>query len=147
MPVVTKIISKMKVSPISIKRHEIAGTMYSEAEKDVDINADSLPPLPKRTPKYSVLACEHNTPGRSKWSELQAKKECEQQKSGGLITSDSEKCDHVAGGIHTETCSVCLLSVTRKIKYWKIQQKPHILFFCNHCGKPKGPRDPPSEWT
>lgn len=52
MPVVTKIISTMKVSPISIKRHEIAGTMYSEAEKDVDINADSLPPLPKRTPKY-----------------------------------------------------------------------------------------------
>ncbi|XP_020958215.1 tyrosine-protein phosphatase non-receptor type 12 isoform X4 [Sus scrofa] len=107
----TENISTRKVLPMSIARHDIAGTIHSGAEKDVDVSEDSPPPLPERTPESFVLASEHNTPVRSEWSELQNQEESEQKKPEGLITSGSETC------------------------------------FGNRCGKPKGPRDPPSEWT
>ncbi|XP_016075064.1 PREDICTED: tyrosine-protein phosphatase non-receptor type 12 isoform X1 [Miniopterus natalensis] len=108
----TESISTRKVLPMSIARHDIAGTIHSGAEKDADVSEDLPPPLPERTPESFVLASEHNTPVRSEWSELQSQEESEQKKSEGLITSGSEKCG-----------------------------------FGNRCGKPKGPRDPPSEWT
>ncbi|XP_045877176.1 tyrosine-protein phosphatase non-receptor type 12 isoform X2 [Meles meles] len=108
----TESISTRKVLPMSIARHDIAGTIHSGAEKDVDVSEDSPPPLPERTPESFVLASEHNTPVRSEWSELQSQEQFEQKISEGLITSGTEKCG-----------------------------------FRNRCGKPRGPRDPPSEWT
>ncbi|KAM7121020.1 tyrosine-protein phosphatase non-receptor type 12 isoform 4-T4 [Molossus nigricans] len=108
----TESISTRKVLPMSIARHDIAGTIHSGAEKDVDVSEDLPPPLPERTPESFLLASEHNTPVRSEWTELQSQEESEQKKSEGLITSGIEKCG-----------------------------------FGNRCGKPKGPRDPPSEWT
>uniref|UniRef100_A0A452UDN2 Tyrosine-protein phosphatase non-receptor type 12 n=1 Tax=Ursus maritimus TaxID=29073 RepID=A0A452UDN2_URSMA len=108
----TEGISTRKVLPMSIARHDIAGTIHSGAEKDVDVSEDSPPPLPERTPESFVLASEHNTPVRSEWSELQSQEQSEQKIPEGLITSGTEKCG-----------------------------------FRNRCGKPKGPRDPPSEWT
>ncbi|XP_025861886.1 tyrosine-protein phosphatase non-receptor type 12 isoform X5 [Vulpes vulpes] len=108
----TESISTRKVLPMSIARHDIAGTIHSGAEKDVDVSEDSPPPLPERTPESFVLASEHNIPVRSEWSELQSQEHSEQKIPEGLITPGSEKCG-----------------------------------FRNRCGKPKGPRDPPSEWT
>ncbi|XP_022371072.1 tyrosine-protein phosphatase non-receptor type 12 isoform X3 [Enhydra lutris kenyoni] len=108
----TESISTRKVLPMSIARHDIAGTIHSGAEKDVDVSEDSPPPLPERTPESFVLASEHNTPVRSEWSELQSQEQSEQKISEGLIPSGTEKCG-----------------------------------FRNRCGKPKGPREPPSEWT
>ncbi|XP_077603052.1 tyrosine-protein phosphatase non-receptor type 12 isoform X3 [Crocuta crocuta] len=108
----TESISTRKVLPMSIARHDIAGTIHSGAEKDVDGSEDSPPPLPERTPESFVLASEHNTPVRYEWSELQSQEQSEQKISEGLTTPGSEKCG-----------------------------------FRNRCGKPKGPRDPPSEWT
>ncbi|XP_023363204.1 tyrosine-protein phosphatase non-receptor type 12 [Otolemur garnettii] len=116
----TESISTRKVLPMSIARHDIAGTLHSGAEKDVDGSEDSPPPLPERTPESFVLASEHNTPVKSEWSELRSQEQPEQKKSEGLITSGNEKC-------------VIVVFLT--------------IGFGNRCGKPKGPRDPPAEWT
>ncbi|XP_036285500.1 tyrosine-protein phosphatase non-receptor type 12 isoform X2 [Pipistrellus kuhlii] len=137
-------ISTRKVLPMSIARHDIAGTIHSGAEKDVDVSEDLPPPLPERTPESFVLASEHNTPVRSEWSELQSQEESEQKKSEGLITSGSEKC----GGIHSETCIECPPSSSnKKDPIPESPTKASDIGFGNRCGKPKGPRGPPSEWT
>ncbi|XP_022410069.1 tyrosine-protein phosphatase non-receptor type 12 isoform X3 [Delphinapterus leucas] len=144
----TESISTRKVLSMSIARHDIAGTIHSGAEKDVDVSEDSPPPLPERTPESFVLASEHNTPVRSEWSELQNQEQCEQRKPEGLITSGSETCDHPARGIHTETCTECPTTFSNKKD--QISESPTEateIGFGNRCGKPKGPRDPPSEWT
>ncbi|KAF5912228.1 hypothetical protein HPG69_013395 [Diceros bicornis minor] len=141
-------ISTRKVLPMSIARHDIAGTIHSGAEKDVDVSEDSPPPLPERTPESFVLASEHNMPVRSGWSELQSQEQSEQKKSEGLITSGSEKSDHPAGSIHTETCTECPPTFSnKKDQMSESPAEATDIGFGNRCGKPKGPRDPPSEWT
>nr|XP_006198549.1 tyrosine-protein phosphatase non-receptor type 12 [Vicugna pacos] len=143
----TESISTRKVLPMSIARHDIAGTIHSGAEKDVDVNEDSPPPLPERTPESFVLASEHNTPVRSEWSELQNQEQSEQKNPKGLTTSGSETCDHPAGGIYTETCTECPPLSNRKDQISESPTEATEIGFGNRCGKPKGPRDPPSEWT
>ncbi|XP_037018110.2 tyrosine-protein phosphatase non-receptor type 12 isoform X1 [Artibeus jamaicensis] len=138
----TESISTRKVLPMSIARHDIAGTIHSGAEKDVAISEDLPPPLPERTPESFVLASEHSTP---EWSELESQEESEQKKSEGLITSGSEK---YAGGVHTETCTECPpTSSKKKDQMPESPTKATDIGFGSRCGKPKGPRDPPSEWT
>uniref|UniRef100_A0A673STH6 Tyrosine-protein phosphatase non-receptor type 12 n=1 Tax=Suricata suricatta TaxID=37032 RepID=A0A673STH6_SURSU len=88
----TESISTRKVLPMSIARHDVAGTVHSGAEQDVDVSEDSPPPLPERTPESFVLASEHNTPVRSEWSEFQSQEPSEQKISEGLTTPGSEKC-------------------------------------------------------
>ncbi|KAB0376040.1 hypothetical protein FD755_012683 [Muntiacus reevesi] len=139
----TSSVSPRKVLPMSIARHDIAG-----AEKDVDVSEDSPPPLPERTPESFVLANEHNTSVRAEWNELQNEEQSEQKKTEGLITSGSERCDHPARGIHTETCTECPPTFSNKKD--QLSESPTEateIGFGNRCGKPKGPRDPPSEWT
>ncbi|XP_035866604.1 tyrosine-protein phosphatase non-receptor type 12 isoform X2 [Phyllostomus discolor] len=134
-------ISTRKVLPMSIARHDIAGTIHSGAEQDVAISEDLPPPLPERTPESFVLASEHSTP---EWSELQSQEKSEQKKSEGLITSGSEKY----GGIHTETCTEYPpTSSKKKDQMPESPTKGTDIGFGSRCGKPKGPRDPPSEWT
>ncbi|KAM9651511.1 tyrosine-protein phosphatase non-receptor type 12 isoform 3-T3 [Trichechus inunguis] len=141
-------ISTRKVLPMSIARHDIAGTIHSGAEKDVDVSEDSPPPLPERTPESFVLASEHNTSVRAEWSELQSQKQSEQKKSEGLITSGNEKCDHPAGGVHTVTYIDCPPTFSDKKEQISLSlTEATDIGFGNRCGKPKGPRDPPSEWT
>ncbi|KAL0619742.1 Tyrosine-protein phosphatase non-receptor type 12, partial [Plecturocebus cupreus] len=144
----TESISTRKVLPMSIARHDIAGTIHSGAGKDVDASEDSPPPLPERTPESFLLASEHNTPVRSEWSELQSQERAEQKKSEGLITPENEKCDHPVGGIHSEMGIECPPTFSDKRE--QILESPTDatdIGFGNRCGKPKGPRDPPSEWT
>ncbi|XP_066210552.1 tyrosine-protein phosphatase non-receptor type 12 isoform X2 [Saccopteryx leptura] len=115
----TESVSTRKVLPMSIARHDIAGTVHSGAEKD--------------------------TPIRSEWSELQRQEESEQKKSEGFITSGSETC---AGGIHTGNCPECPpTSSNKKDQIPESPTKATDIGFGHRCGKPKGPRDPPSEWT
>ncbi|XP_066096656.1 tyrosine-protein phosphatase non-receptor type 12 isoform X3 [Saccopteryx bilineata] len=115
----TESISTRKVLPMSIARHDIAGTVHSGAEKD--------------------------TPIRSEWSELQSQEESEQKKSEGFITSGSETC---AGGIHTGNSPECPpTSSNKKDQIPESPTKATDIGFGNRCGKPRGPRDPPSEWT
>ncbi|XP_036183536.1 tyrosine-protein phosphatase non-receptor type 12 isoform X12 [Myotis myotis] len=114
----TESISTRKVLPMSIARHDIAGTIHSGAEKDVDVSEDLPPPLPERTPESFVLANEHNTPVRSEWSELQSQEESEKKSEQEVFTQ------RLVQNVH-------LLPVTRKIQYHKVQQKPPILLqFC-----------------
>lgn len=62
-----------------------------------------------------------------------------------MITSGSEKC---AGGIHPETCTECPpTSSNKKDPIPESPTKATDIGFGNRCGKPKGPRGPPSEWT
>uniref|UniRef100_A0A673SKM6 Tyrosine-protein phosphatase non-receptor type 12 n=1 Tax=Suricata suricatta TaxID=37032 RepID=A0A673SKM6_SURSU len=144
----TESISTRKVLPMSIARHDVAGTVHSGAEQDVDVSEDSPPPLPERTPESFVLASEHNTPVRSEWSEFQSQEPSEQKISEGLTTPGSEKCDHPAGGIHTETCTECPpIFSNKKDQLSESPTEATDIGFRNRCGKPKGPRDPPSEWT
>ncbi|XP_004702674.1 tyrosine-protein phosphatase non-receptor type 12 [Echinops telfairi] len=134
----TESISTRKVLPMSIARHDTAGTICPGAKKDVDVSEDSPPPLPERTPESFVLAGEHNTSVRSELINLQ-NQELSETKSEGSMTSGNEKC-HPAGGVHTETLS-------DKDEVSESPTEATDIGFGNRCGKPKGPRDPPSEWT
>lgn len=75
------------------------------------------------------------------------RKSLNKKKPEGLITSGSETY-HPAGGFHTETCTECPPTFSNKKD--QISESPTEateIGFGNRCGKPKGPRDPPSEWT
>ncbi|XP_049995765.1 tyrosine-protein phosphatase non-receptor type 12 isoform X1 [Alexandromys fortis] len=129
-----------KVLPMSIARQNVAG-----AEEDVDVSEESPPPLPERTPESFVLASEHTIPVRPEWSELPCQ-ESEQRGSEDSITSGNEKCD--AGGIHTEVCTDSPSPLSdKKDETTESLTESTDIGFGNRCGKPKGPRDPPSEWT
>ncbi|XP_069852438.1 tyrosine-protein phosphatase non-receptor type 12 isoform X4 [Dipodomys merriami] len=104
----TEIISTRKVLPMSIARHDVAGTIHSGAEQDVDISEDSPPPLPERTPESFVLASEQNIPIRSEWSELQSQEWSEQRESE-IMYQEVITSQRLVQNVH-------LLSVTRKIK-------------------------------
>ncbi|KAK7799387.1 hypothetical protein U0070_021987 [Myodes glareolus] len=128
-----------KVLPMSIARQNMAGA------EDVDVSEESPPPLPERTPESFVLASEHTIPVRPEWSELPCE-ESQQRGSEGLITSGNEKCDE--GGIHTEACTDSPSPLSdKKDKVTESLTEATDMGFGNRCGKPKGPRDPPSEWT
>ncbi|XP_006834423.1 PREDICTED: tyrosine-protein phosphatase non-receptor type 12 isoform X2 [Chrysochloris asiatica] len=143
----TESISTRKVLPMSIARHDIAGTIHSGAEKDVDASEDSPPPLPERTPESFVLASEHNASVRSELSKLQSQDQSE-QKAEGLMTSGNDKCDHPTGDVHTESYIDCLPTFSdKKDQLSESPTEATDIGFGNRCGKPKGPRDPPSEWT
>ncbi|XP_055468634.1 tyrosine-protein phosphatase non-receptor type 12 isoform X3 [Psammomys obesus] len=139
----TESASTRKVLPMSIARQEVAGMLHSGAEKDADAGEESPPPLPERTPESFVLA---DIPVRSEWHEPPDEEWSEQRESEGLITSGTEK--HDAGGIHTEACTECPPTFRdKKDQIAESLTEATDIGFGNRCGKPKGPRDPPSEWT
>ncbi|EHB04219.1 Tyrosine-protein phosphatase non-receptor type 12 [Heterocephalus glaber] len=83
----------------------------------------------------------------SEWSDLHSQKWSEQRQSKGLVTSGSEKCDHRTAGL-PETCTESPLTVNdKKDQMTEGPAEATDTAFGNLCGKPKGPRDPPSEWT
>lgn len=128
-----------RVLPMSIARQEVAGTPHSDA----DVSEESPPPLPERTPESFVLA---DMPVRSEWHELASQEWSEQRESDGLITSGNEK--HDTGGIHTGTCADSPPAFgDKKDQITESPAEVTDIGFGNRCGKPKGPRDPPSEWT
>ncbi|KAM6152236.1 tyrosine-protein phosphatase non-receptor type 12 isoform 2-T2 [Erethizon dorsatum] len=143
----TESVSARKVLPMSIARHDVGGALRPGANRDVDVSEDSPPPLPERTPESFVLASEHNIPVGSEWSECHSQERSEQRQSDGLTTSASEKCDHLAAGV-PEACTKSPLPVSdKKDQIAESPEEATDIGFGNRCGKPKGPRDPPSGWT
>ncbi|XP_044535794.1 tyrosine-protein phosphatase non-receptor type 12 isoform X1 [Gracilinanus agilis] len=120
----TEIISTRKVLPMSIARHDVPVTVCSGAEKD--------------------------TPVRSaEWNELHTQEQSEQKNSEVLISTENKTLDHPVESDQMESNRDCLLS-TLSNKDDHISESPTEatdIGFGNRCGKPKGPRDPPSEWT
>ncbi|KAL1777672.1 tyrosine-protein phosphatase non-receptor type 12 isoform X1 [Sigmodon hispidus] len=142
----TESTSTRKVLPMSIARQDVAGTLLSGAEKDTDVSEESPPPLPERTPESFVLASEHNIPVRPEWSEHPCQEWSAQGEAEGLTTSGNEKYD--SGAIHTEVCTDSSPTVSdKKDPMTENPIEATDIGFGNRCGKPKGPRDPPSEWT
>ncbi|XP_004591406.2 tyrosine-protein phosphatase non-receptor type 12 [Ochotona princeps] len=143
----TESISTRKVLPMSIARHDVAGTVRSGAAKDIDGSEESPPPLPERTPESFVLASGQNTPTRTEWSETE-NEQCEQSRPEVLVTSGNEKCDHLAGSVPSESCTECPpVSGDKQDQLSESPAEATEIGFGNRCGRPRGPREPPSEWT
>uniref|UniRef100_A0A4W4H074 Tyrosine-protein phosphatase non-receptor type 12 n=1 Tax=Electrophorus electricus TaxID=8005 RepID=A0A4W4H074_ELEEL len=108
-----------KVTPMSIAG---LGTKPDSAT-DSDESEDLPPPLPKRTPESFFLATGASPPSAS--------------------LSRSSRCDgnKEQGGKHLFR----LITVSQNVSF------PPLLFcfpgFGNRCMQPKGPRNPPSQWT
>ncbi|XP_004639306.1 tyrosine-protein phosphatase non-receptor type 12 [Octodon degus] len=143
----TECVAARKVLPMCIARPGVAGAPHPRADGDVDVSEDSPPPLPERTPESFVLASEHSIPIGSEWSELHSQEQSDQRQSEDLITPASEERDHLAAGL-SETCMESSLPVSdEKDQTVESPAESTDIGFGNRCGKPKGPRDPPSEWT
>ncbi|XP_036616196.1 tyrosine-protein phosphatase non-receptor type 12 isoform X2 [Trichosurus vulpecula] len=146
----TENISTRKVLPMSIARHDVPVTICSGAEKDVDISEELPPPLPERTPESFVLASDHNTSVRSaEWNELHTEEQSERKKSEVLISTENKTFDHPLESDQTETNIECLLPTLSNKDHTSEESPAEAtdIGFGNRCEKPKGPRDPPSEWT
>ncbi|XP_056655477.1 tyrosine-protein phosphatase non-receptor type 12 isoform X2 [Monodelphis domestica] len=119
----TENISTRKVLPMSIARHDVPVTVCSGAEKD--------------------------TPVRSaEWNELHTQEQSEQKNSEVLISTENKTLGHPLESDQMESNRECLLSTLSNKDH--ISESPSEITdigFGNRCGKPKGPRDPPSEWT
>ncbi|XP_053112414.1 tyrosine-protein phosphatase non-receptor type 12 isoform X2 [Hemicordylus capensis] len=113
----TENISARKVLPMSIARHDAPIIMRPRAGKDTGASEDSSPPLPERTPESLVLAV--TTLPKAVILPQSAEWSLLQEQK----TSEQIKCP----GLKTA--------------------EPAQLGFGTRCGKPRGPREPPSEWT
>ncbi|XP_027694421.1 tyrosine-protein phosphatase non-receptor type 12 isoform X1 [Vombatus ursinus] len=119
----TENISTRKVLPMSIARHDVPVTIYSGPEKD--------------------------TPVRSaEWNELHTEEQSKQKKSEVLISTENKTFDHLVESDQSETNTEYLLAtLSNKDHVSESPAEATDIGFGNRCGKPKGPRDPPSEWT
>uniref|UniRef100_A0A803XZ75 protein-tyrosine-phosphatase n=1 Tax=Meleagris gallopavo TaxID=9103 RepID=A0A803XZ75_MELGA len=124
----TENISARKVLPMSIARQDSAAVMCSE--DDADNSEDSSPPLPERTPESFVLASEP---------------------SEFFMSCDS--CGESRPEISNKTPTDVLPQISfsgSSDPRGQISDLPAEITdigFGNRCGKPRGPREPPSEWT
>ncbi|XP_008937616.1 PREDICTED: tyrosine-protein phosphatase non-receptor type 12-like, partial [Merops nubicus] len=123
-----------------------------------DTSEDSSPPLPERTPESFVLASEQSTPllkpvmiAQSEWSILQDRHLPEQTVSTGLKTTSPILTDRPERSNKTPTDILPQISFSGSTDArGQISEFPAEVTdigFGNRCGKPRGPREPPSEWT
>ncbi|XP_019365014.1 PREDICTED: tyrosine-protein phosphatase non-receptor type 12 isoform X2 [Gavialis gangeticus] len=150
-------ISARKVLPMSIARQDVPIVTHSEDEKDG--SEDSTPPLPERTPESFVLANEQNmslpmpvTLAQSAdWNILHDPHLSEQTVSSGLRTTGHAKLDHPETGNKTPTDIIPQISLSSSTdmrgQISEIPAEMTDIGFGNRCRKPRGPREPPSEWT
>lgn len=80
-------------------------------------------------------------PMRSEWHEPPSQEWSEQREFEGLLTSGNERLDAEACTDYLPTFSDKKDQITENLT------EATDIGFGNRCGKPKGPRDPPSEWT
>ncbi|XP_029470907.1 tyrosine-protein phosphatase non-receptor type 12 isoform X2 [Rhinatrema bivittatum] len=147
-----------KVLPMSIAKHDVPVRVHLEAEKDFDVSEDSPPPLPERTPESFELAIEQNPPSSkpvlpartAEWSSLQAQNSSEQTQPASLKTGGSIKFDNPgAGDRKSDPIPQFSLATSMDTKDQLSESPLDIsdIGFSSRCRKPRGPRDPPSEWT
>ncbi|XP_032078016.1 tyrosine-protein phosphatase non-receptor type 12 isoform X2 [Thamnophis elegans] len=129
----TENISTRKVLPMSIARQDNPALMHSESDK--------VTALPK-SPALQQSA---------EWNLLQEQNTSEQPKCTGMKITESSQPDNSELGDKSPTDTIPQPSPTSLTP--KGQPLPEIAIettdigFGSRCGKPKGPRDPPSEWT
>ncbi|KYO38674.1 tyrosine-protein phosphatase non-receptor type 12 [Alligator mississippiensis] len=152
-------ISARKVLPMSIARQDVPIVRHSEDEKDADGSEDSTPPLPERTPESFVLANEQNTSLRmpvtlaqsADWNILHDPHLSEQTVSSGLRPAGHVKFDLPEMGNKTPTDIIPQISLASSTdmrgQISEIPAEITDIGFGNRCRKPRGPREPPSEWT
>ncbi|KAM6437594.1 tyrosine-protein phosphatase non-receptor type 12 isoform 1-T1 [Liasis olivaceus] len=153
----TENISARKVLPMSIARQDNPVIMHSKSDKGaID---DFSPPLPERTLESLVLASQQVTAlpkstvlqQPAEWNLLQDQKTSEQPKCTGMKMTGSSQFDSPELGDKSQTDTIPQPSSSSPIP--KRQPSPDVAFettdigFGNRCGKPRGPREPPSEWT
>ncbi|XP_065267816.1 tyrosine-protein phosphatase non-receptor type 12 [Emys orbicularis] len=155
----TENISARKVLSMSIARQDVPSLRHSEEEKDADVSEDSSPPLPERTPESFVLASDQNAPltkpvtfsQSAERSILHDQNLPEQTESTGLKTAGCVKLDNLEMGNKTPADTIPQIplssSTDRRGQTTEIPVEITDIGFGNRCGKPRGPREPPSEWT
>ncbi|XP_025923484.1 tyrosine-protein phosphatase non-receptor type 12 isoform X3 [Apteryx rowi] len=154
----TENISARKVLPMSIARQDLTAVTCSEDGKDADTSEDSSPPLPERTPESFVLATEQNSPlpkpvtiAQSEWSILHDQHLPERTVSTGLKTASPVLPDHpkISNKAPTDVLPQISFSGSTDTRSCISELPAEItdIGFGNRCGKPRGPREPPSEWT
>ncbi|NXU51569.1 PTN12 phosphatase, partial [Turnix velox] len=146
----TENISARKVLPMSIARQEFTAVMCSEDGKDADTSEDSSPPLPERTPESFVLASEQTLVAQSEWNLLRDQHLPEQLVPTVSRGDTSLLITHF---LNNKTPTDVLPHISfpgSSDKRGQISEFPAEVTeigFGNRCGKPRGPREPPSEWT
>ncbi|NWQ89122.1 PTN12 phosphatase, partial [Burhinus bistriatus] len=147
----TENISARKVLPMSIARQDLTTVTCSEDGKDADTSEDSSPPLPERTPESFVLASEQIMIAQSEWSILRDQHLPEQSVSTVSIGDKSVLINHPERSNKTPTDVLPQISFSASTDTrGQISEFPAEVTdigFGNRCGKPRGPREPPSEWT
>ncbi|XP_033019279.1 tyrosine-protein phosphatase non-receptor type 12 isoform X2 [Lacerta agilis] len=148
----TENVSARKVLPMSIARQDASII----ADKDAGVSEDSSsPPLPERTPESLVLAITTFPkavilPRSAEWSFLQDQKPSDQPKCTGLKMATTQ-LDHpeIADKSQIDTIPQLPLSspVVKRGPTPEVPVETTDIGFGNRCGKPRGPREPPSEWT
>nr|XP_034984562.1 tyrosine-protein phosphatase non-receptor type 12 isoform X1 [Zootoca vivipara] len=150
----TENVSARKVLPMSIARQDASII----ADKDAGVSEDSSsPPLPERTPESLVLASEQITtfpkavilPRSAEWSFSQDQKPSDQPKCTGLKMATTQ-LDHPEIADKSQIDTIPQLPLSSPVV--KRGPAPEVpvetdIGFGNRCGKPRGPREPPSEWT
>ncbi|XP_041261332.1 tyrosine-protein phosphatase non-receptor type 12 [Onychostruthus taczanowskii] len=154
----TENISARKVLPMSIARQDLTAVTCSEDGKDADASEDSSPPLPERTPESFVLASEQSTPllkpavtAQSEWSVLRDQRLPEHTASPGLKTTSPILPDRPERSNKTPTDILPQISFSGSTdtrgQVSEFPAEVTEIGFGNRCAKPRGPREPPSEWT
>ncbi|XP_057878922.1 tyrosine-protein phosphatase non-receptor type 12 [Melospiza georgiana] len=153
----TENIAARKVLPMSIARQDLTAVTCSEDGKDADASEDSSPPLPERTPESFVVASEQSTPslkaaGPAR-SERSAPREPQPQQtaSPGLKTTSPVLPDRPERSNKTPTDILPQIpfsgSTDTRGQISEFPAEVTDIGFGNRCAKPRGPREPPSEWT
>ncbi|XP_042324687.1 tyrosine-protein phosphatase non-receptor type 12 isoform X2 [Sceloporus undulatus] len=149
-------ISCRKVLPMSIARQDNPITRHSRVDKDAGAAEDSSPPLPERTPESLVLAITTLPkavilPRSAEWSLLQDDKTLEQPKCTGLKVAGPAQLDHTEMEDKSEANAIPQPPFSNPTaKGSPVSEVPvetTDIGFGNRCGKPRGPREPPTEWT
>ncbi|XP_060100670.1 tyrosine-protein phosphatase non-receptor type 12 [Heteronotia binoei] len=150
--VCTENISARKVLPMSIARQDAVITVHSSANKDVGATEDSSP-LSERRPESFVLASDQTVIllQAAEWSSLQDQKTSEPTQCTALKIAAPAQPDHpeMEDSSQTDRIPQPHLSslVVRRDPASEVPAETTAIGFGNRCGKPKGPREPPSEWT
>ncbi|KAF2981367.1 hypothetical protein EK904_002919 [Melospiza melodia maxima] len=153
----TENIAARKVLPMSIARQDLTAVTCSEDGKDADASEDSSPPLPERTPESFVVASEQSTPSlkaagpaRSERSALR-EQQPQQTASPGLKTTSPVLPDRPERSNKTPTDILPQIpfsgSTDTRGQISEFPAEVTDIGFGNRCAKPRGPREPPSEWT
>lgn len=149
-----------KAFPVSIARQNLPITLDTESETKADTPEESPPPLPERTPESFVLASELGnmlskpvSPGQSReWPSYNHPEKAKNTmtRSMSLKIPHNSKCDRSDARDKQQFVDGVprlLSSSSKGQKLSEISAGSPDLGFNNRCSKPRGPREPPSEWT